>query len=288
MNNGMGIEKGILRRTQLLLGDTAMDRIGQARVIIFGVGGVGSWCAESLVRSGVRHLTIVDSDRVCITNINRQLMATVETVGQVKVAALRARLLTINPTAEIEARQEIFSEETADRFDLGSYDYIIDAIDSLKDKADLILRATALPRHITFVSSMGAALRCDPFMIRKAEFWKIEGDPLARALRKKFKKDKTFPRRKFQCVYSEEKPMQNLGVNKACGTGGCLCPKAKLLSGERGTETAVYDAPGDQQLVEHEWCSTKAQINGSLCHITASFGMAIAGIVIGKIINTPN
>ncbi|MDY3843052.1 MAG: ThiF family adenylyltransferase, partial [Prevotella sp.] len=87
----MGIEKGILRRTQLLLGDTAMDRIGQARVIIFGVGGVGSWCAESLVRSGVRHLTIVDSDRVCITNINRQLMATVETVGQVKVEALRAR-----------------------------------------------------------------------------------------------------------------------------------------------------------------------------------------------------
>ena len=168
------------------------------------------------------------------------------------------------------------------------YDYIIDAIDSLKDKADLILRATALPRNITFVSSMGAALRCDPFMIGKAEFWKIEGDPLARALRKKFKKDKTFPRRKFQCVYSEEKPMQNLGVNKACGTGGCLCPKAKLLSGERGTETAVYDAPGDQQLVEHEWCSTKAQINGSLCHITASFGMAIAGIVIGKIINTPN
>ena len=79
---------------------------------------------------------------------------------------------------------------------------------------------------------------------------------MARALRKKFKKDKTFPRRKFQCVYSEEKPMQNLGVNKACGTGGCLCPKAKLLSGERGTETAVYDAPGDQQLVEHEWCST--------------------------------
>ncbi len=151
----MGIEKGILRRTQLLLGDTAMDRIGQARVIIFGVGGVGSWCAESLVRSGVRHLTIVDSDRVCITNINRQLMATVETVGQVKVEALRARLLTINPTAEIEARQEIFSEETADRFDLGSYDYIIDAIDSLKDKVLLI--EMACRTEACFFSSMGAA-----------------------------------------------------------------------------------------------------------------------------------
>ena len=164
------------------------------------------------------------------------------------------------------------------------YDYIIDAIDSLKDKADLILRATALPEQITFISSMGAALRRDPFMIRKAEFWKVKGDPLARALRKKFKHNKTAPSRKFQCVYSEEKPMQNMGVNKACGTGGCLCPKAKLLSGERGTDTAVYDAPGDQQLVEHEWCTSKAQINGSLCHITASFGMAIAGIVINDIV----
>lgn len=131
---------------------------------------------------------------------------------------------------------------------------------------------------------MGAALRTDPFMVRKSEFWKVDGDPLARALRKKFKKNKTFPHRKFQCVYSEEKPMQNQGVNKACGTGGYLCPKAKLISGERGTDTAVYDAPGDQQLVEHEWCSTKAQINGSLCHITATFGMAIAGMVINHII----
>lgn len=283
-----GIEKGIFKRAELLVGNDILEAISSKRVIIFGVGGVGSWCAECLVRSGVRRLTIVDSDRVCITNVNRQLMATMKTVGHVKVEALKERLLEINPNCEVEALQKIYTEENADEFGLDQYDYIIDAIDSLKDKADLILRATALPRNITFVSSMGAALRCDPFMIRKAEFWKIEGDPLARALRKKFKKDKTFPRRKFQCVYSEEKPMQNLGVNKACGTGGCLCPKAKLLSGERGTETAVYDAPGDQQLVEHEWCSTKAQINGSLCHITASFGMAIAGIVIGKIINTPN
>ena len=165
------------------------------------------------------------------------------------------------------------------------YDFIIDAIDSLKDKADLILRATALPKEITFISSMGAALRRDPFKVRKAEFWKVEGDPLAKALRKKFKKNKTFPHRKFQCVYSVETPMKNMGVNKACGTGGCLCPKAKLLSGERGTYTAVYDAPGDQSLVEHEWCSTKAQINGSLCHITATFGMAIAGMVINHIID---
>ena len=132
----------IFRRAELLLGDEVMSSIGQKRVIIFGVGGVGSWCAESLVRSGITHLTIVDSDRVCITNINRQLMATSKTVGQVKVEALKERLLSINPQAEITALQQIFTAETADSFDIGSYDYIIDAIDSLKDKALLILMAT--------------------------------------------------------------------------------------------------------------------------------------------------
>ena len=273
------------RRTELLLGKDSLDRIQSARVLIFGLGGVGSWCAEALVRSGVRNLTIVDSDRVCVTNCNRQLMATGRTIGQVKADALRERLLEINPDANITACQRIYEAATAGEFHMEEYGYIVDAIDSLKEKADLILRATSLPRHITFVSSMGAALRRDPFMIRKAEFWKVKGDPLARALRNKFKKSRAMPRRKFQCVYSEEPPMKNLGVNRACGTGGCLCPKARLLSGERGTDTAVYDAPGDQRLAEHEWFSAKAQINGSLCHITAAFGMAIAGIVINDIVD---
>lgn len=274
------------RRTELLLGEKNLEKIQQAKVLIFGLGGVGSWCAETLVRSGVRNLTIVDSDRICITNCNRQLMATSKTLGQVKVEALRDRLLDINPDANIVCLQKIYEAETAESFHMEEYDYIVDAIDSLKDKADLILRATALPDHITFISSMGAALRRDPFMVRKAEFWKVKGDPLARAIRKKFKHQKASPSRKFECVYSEEKPMENLGVNKACGTGGCLCPKAKLLSGERGTDSAVYDAPGDQRLVEHEWCSVKAQINGSLCHITATFGNAIAGMIINHIIET--
>lgn len=273
------------RRTELLLGVDNLDKIQQAKVLIFGVGGVGSWCAESLVRSGIRNLTIVDSDRICITNCNRQLMATSKTLGQVKVEALRDRLLEINPNADIVCLQKIYEAETAASFHMEEYDYIVDAIDSLKEKADLILRATALPKHITFISSMGAALRRDPFMVRRAEFWKIKGDALARALRNKFKKEKLFPSRKFLCVYSEEQPMKNLGVNKACGTGSCLCPKAKLLSGERGTDTAVYDAPGDQRLVEHEWCTSKAQINGSLCHITATFGNAIAGMIINHIID---
>ena len=198
----MAIEKAIFRRSELLLGDKAMDRIAEKRVIIFGVGGVGSWCAESLVRSGIRKLTIVDSDHVSVTNINRQLMATTKTVGQVKVDVLKERLLDINPSAEITALQQIFSAETASEFCLEEYDYIIDAIDSLKDKALLILMACQTKAK--FFSSMGAALKLDPTRIRTAEFWKVTGDPLARALRNRFKRDKTFPKHKFLCVYSDE------------------------------------------------------------------------------------
>jgi tRNA A37 threonylcarbamoyladenosine dehydratase len=259
----MGIEKGIFRRTELLVGAPTMERIAAARVVIFGVGGVGSWCAESLVRSGVSHITIVDSDRVCVTNINRQLMATIPTVGAVKVEALRQRLLSINPNVEVDARQQIYSAETADSFDLESYDYIIDAIDSLENKALLIRRATASGRK--FYSSMGAALKMDPTKISVAEFWKVQGCPLARALRQKFKRSKEFPRRKFLCVYSPEL-MQNRGVNHSCGTSACLCPKAKV-------------GPGDPALVNHEWCSSKAQINGTMAHTTAIFGFMLAGLV---------
>ena len=195
-------EREIFQRSELLLGTEAMSRIAKKRVIVFGVGGVGSWCAESLVRSGIKHLTIVDSDSVCASNINRQLMATTETVGQVKVEVLKERLLTINPSAEITAIHEFFTAETADSFHLDTYDYIIDAIDSLKDKAQLILMACET--NATFFASMGAALKLDPTRIKIAEFWKIQGDPLARVLRKKFKHEGQYPSRKFLCVYSDE------------------------------------------------------------------------------------
>ena len=196
------MEQAIFRRAELLLGEAAMSSIAEKRVIIFGVGGVGSWCAESLVRSGIRRLTIVDFDRVSVTNINRQLMATTKTVGQVKVDVLKERLLSINPSAEITTLQQVFTAETAESFELGNYDYIIDAIDSLKDKALLILLACQTKAKL--FSSMGAALKLDPTRIKIAEFWKVTGDPLARALRNRFKRDKTFPKRKFQCVYSDE------------------------------------------------------------------------------------
>jgi len=236
----MVTEQNIFSRAELLLGHEAMARIAQKRVIVFGVGGVGSWCVESLVRSGIRRLTIVDCDRVCISNINRQLMATSATVGQVKVDALKERLLSINPAAEITALQQVFTAETADSFDLGSFDYIIDAIDSLKDKALLIRMATQTSAKL--FSSMGAALKLDPTRIKTTEFWKVQGDPLARALRKRFKRDGQYPKRKFQCVYSDEL-LENKG------------------------QTA-------------ETCPTKAQVNGSLVHITAVFGFMLAGLVV--------
>ena len=240
------------QRTELLLGGEAMERIARQRVILFGVGGVGSWCAESLVRSGVRRLTIVDSDCVAVSNINRQLMATTETVGRPKVEVLRQRLLTINPSAEISARQEVFSQDTVESFFPEGrdcpYDYIIDAIDSLRDKALLMLTACRTPA--TFFSSMGAALRLDPTHIRVTEFQKVSGDPLARALRKKFKSLGQWPERKFLCVYSDEPPMTNLGQ-----------PPAE-------EEPSMFNKP---------------QTNGSLVHITAIFGFTLAGLVVRRI-----
>lgn len=259
--------RGIFRREELLLGAGMMEVIASKRVIIFGVGGVGSWCAESLVRSGIEKLTIVDSDRVCMTNVNRQLMATTKTVGKVKVDVLKERLLDINPAANITAIQDIYSAETAESFHLSSYDYIIDAIDSLKDKADLILRATKTDAKL--FASMGAALKMDPTKISVAEFWKVKGCPLAAALRRKFKHNKTFPSKKFPCVYSEEL-LRNRGENKSCGTSQCLCPKAA-------------EGPGRADLLNHEWCTSKAQINGTIAHTTAIFGFTLAGLLIQDI-----
>lgn len=189
-------------RTRLLIGDEAADRLSRTRVIVFGVGGVGSWCVEGLVRSGVRRVTIVDPDRVCPSNVNRQLMATARTIGEVKVDALKDHLLDICPEAEIEARHEAFRAETAGQFDLDQYDFVIDAIDSLQDK--MLLIRTACASKAMLFSSMGAARKLDPTRVKTAEFWKVQGCPLARSLRQGFKRSGLMPSRKFKCVYSDE------------------------------------------------------------------------------------
>ena len=195
--------KQLFARTALLLGQSVMERLAGARVILFGVGGVGSWCAEALVRSGIGHLTMVDGDVVMPTNLNRQLPALTDTIGQPKVAVLKQRLQRINPDAQIEAVQGRYNADTAESFHLENYDFVIDAIDSVADKALLIRHATSIP-HVHLFSSMGAARKLDPTRIRIAEFWKVSGDPLARVLRQRFKHDGLYPARKFLCVYSDE------------------------------------------------------------------------------------
>lgn len=241
----MGQEKKNFMRTELLLGKECANQIANARIIIFGVGGVGSWCAESLIRSGVRHLTMVDFDRVCETNINRQLMATTETVGRIKAEVLKERLLTIHPTANIVAIPQKYTAETADQFALDDFDYVIDAIDSLDHKALLI--RNACDSNATFFSSMGAALKMDPLKIDVAEFWKVRGCPLAAALRRKFKKSQSFPSKKFRCVYSEE----------------------------------LLENKGDLPLDEH---GVPVRTNGTIAHTTAIFGFTLAGLVIQDIL----
>lgn len=162
-------------RTRLLAGDSMMKALADTRVLIFGVGGVGSWCAESLARTGIGSITMVDPDTVAQSNINRQLPATTATVGLPKVEVLADRLASINPEARIEGVAGRYTPENAAGFGIESYDYVIDAIDSLTDKADLILRCTdpaTAPRR-AFFSSMGAARKLDPSMISTAEFWKV-------------------------------------------------------------------------------------------------------------------
>ena len=197
-------------RSEALLGAKAMEALRQKRVLLFGVGGVGSWCAEALIRTGLIHLTIVDDDVVQASNVNRQLPATHDTIGRPKVDVLRERLLTINPEAEIVALQKRYEPtpslpEGKESFDfhLEDYDYIIDAIDSVPAKTDLLIRASRV-RGAKVFSSMGAALRFDPTQVRVAEFWDVKGDALARALREKMKRLNLKPYKKVKCVYSLE------------------------------------------------------------------------------------
>ena len=195
----------VFQRTALLTGEEVLYRLAQLRVIIFGVGGVGSWCAESLIRSGVGHLTMVDPDCVDPTNINRQLPALATTVGRPKVEVMRERLLQINPTADVVARQDRYSADTEGSFCIQTFDYVIDAIDSMQDKLELILRSTTRTSTPVFYSSMGAARKTDPTQVRVSEFWKVDGCPLAASLRKRMRRAHRFPERKFQCVWSPER-----------------------------------------------------------------------------------
>lgn len=247
-----------LQRFELLAGEDALHYINSVSVIIFGIGGVGSWCAEALVRSGIEKLTIVDSDKICVTNINRQVQATTETIGLSKVEVLRNRLLSINPNASVKSIENAYDRNTAESYNLSQYDYCIDAIDSLSNKVELIVHASN--SGCTLFSALGASCKIDPSRIRATSIWKSEGCHLGRFVRKRLRHRKFSG--DFICVFSDEL-LENKGNSADCGTARCLCPKSES-----------NDNP------DHEWCSLKKQINGSVVHITGTFGFFLSGLVI--------
>lgn len=233
----------ITSRTELALGSDVCGKLFDAKILIVGVGGVGSWCAEALVRSGVKNITLVDFDTVCATNINRQAQAHSENVGKAKVDEMKKKLLLINPYASIEVFNTIFSEENYNEFDIESFDYIVDAIDFVKHKVFLLKLCVEKKKKV--ISSMGAGSRTDASKIRLSTIAKTENCSLARAVRNALRKENVSLN--IPCVYSEEIPVRRFESGKPFGDEGRL---------------------------------TKKIINGSLMHITASFGLMISGTII--------
>ncbi len=258
--------QNIIHRSEMVLGTSVMERLSRARVIIFGVGGVGSWCAESLVRTGLNNLTIVDSDIICPTNINRQIQATSLNIGKSKVEELAVRLRSINPKAQIIALHAAYDEASFSEFNLPSYDYVIDAIDSLKNK--VLLLEQCVTKGVTVYSSMGAGARNDPSMIKIDLIANTKNCPLARRVRKMLRDKNIFT--DIVCVYSDEIPVDP-AVETLCGTGECACVYDRDNFCEENESGAV------------DWCSMKRQVNGALVHITAIFGFMLAGLVVNNI-----
>lgn len=211
----MNLQPIVFSRLTPLIGAEALDILSDYRVILFGLGGVGSWAAEALVRSGITHITLVDHDTVSASNLNRQLPALHSTIGQLKTEVMRRRLLDIRPDAEIVTLPVRYSRDNADSFGLEDYTHCIDAIDSLADKQQLILHATSV-RGLAFYSSMGAARKTDPTRIAIDEFWKVKGCPLAAALRSRFRRSGVYPSRKFMCVHSDELTPSTERPGSAC------------------------------------------------------------------------
>lgn len=222
----------IFERTERLLGEKVFAAIQGSKVALFGLGGVGSWCLEALVRSGVGEFLLVDFDKIAESNVNRQLPATSKTIGEVKAQVLAARMREINPAVKLTVREEMYTAENANTFALENYDYVLDAIDSVPHKAALIRHALSLP-NVTLFSSMGAGKRVDPLKVTASEFRKVEGDGLARALRQNFKKTALYPSRPFTCVWSREQPREQGTIAPVTGVFGLTLASLVLADLER-------------------------------------------------------
>ena len=239
-------------RTELLFGKEAMEKLAGARVAVFGIGGVGGYVCEALVRSGVYHFDLIDDDQVCLTNLNRQIIATRKTVGQYKVDVMRERILEINPDADVSVHKCFFLPENADDFPFEEYDYVVDAVDTVTAKIELVMKAQE--KGVPIISSMGAGNKLDPSAFKVADIYKTRVDPLARVMRREMKKRGV---KKLKVVYSEEdpkRPIEDMAVN--C-RNHCICP------------------PGAQ----HK-CTERRDIPGSTAFVPSVAGLIIAGEVI--------
>ena len=189
-------------RTEILLGKSAMERLSKSRVAVFGIGGVGGYVCEALARSGVGALDLIDDDKVCLTNINRQIIATTKTVGEYKTDVMQARILDINPEAEVHTYKCFFLPENASDFPFDKYDYVVDAIDTVTAKIELVMQCRKA--GVPIISSMGAGNKLDPTIFRVADIYKTSVDPLAKVMRRELKKRGV---KKLKVVYSEEEPI---------------------------------------------------------------------------------
>lgn len=239
-------------RTQLLLGQEAMDKLAAAAVLIFGVGGVGSYVAEALARSGIGSFTLVDDDKICLTNINRQLIATHKTVGLHKVEVMRDRILDINPRARVEARQCFFTADNADEFDFSQYSYVIDAIDTVSSKLTLIERAKAAGTPI--ISCMGAGNKLDATRFEVADIYKTSVCPLAKVMRRELRQRGI---ESLKVIYSQEEPRKPIEDDDISCKSHCICP------------------PDTKRK-----CTIRRQVPASIAYVPSVAGLILAGEVI--------
>lgn len=242
-------------RTELIFGKEAMEKLANSRIAIFGIGGVGGFTAEGLARSGVGTLDLIDDDRVCLTNINRQIFATRKTVGKLKIDVAKERLLEINPDMTINTYKTFYMPETADQFDFTQYDYVVDAIDTVTGKIELVMNANKCRTPI--ICSMGAGNKVDPTRFQVADIYSTSVCPLARVMRYELKKRGI---RKLKVVYSTEKPMTPVDDMAISCKQHCICP------------------PGTARK-----CTQRNQVPGSNAFVPSVAGLIIAGEVIKDI-----
>ena len=239
-------------RTQLLIGKSGIDRLSASRVAVFGIGGVGGYVCEALVRSGVGAFDLIDDDKVCLTNLNRQIIATRKTVGKYKADVMAERMHEINPDADIRIHKCFFLPENADEFHFEDYDYVVDAVDTVTAKLTIVMKAQSL--GIPVISCMGAGNKLDPSAFRVADIYDTKVCPLAKVMRIECRKRKI---KKLKVVYSEEKPTRPLeDMSISCRTH-CICP------------------PG----AKHK-CTERRDIPGSTAFVPSVAGLIIAGEVI--------